>query len=541
MKLTRHNGRSGKNGVYNPKHNDRNFKIENSEHIDPELAKIDFLWDCYQGFATTEMREREELSSRFEKVEQAFYSQRYFDYCDGQHERNFKRGHPERDRTTEDLRLSKKTCPEESIIQIGTKEEHVDPVVLLKIASDYFLEFEKRFGTNVHILDWALHLDEATPHIHERHVFDVVNQYGEVQPAQDKALEALGVTLPYPDKPKSKTNNRKVMFDFICRTMLFDICKEHGLNLDEEPSYGGRKYLEKQDYILMKQKQKLAEQETQIGQKQQEISKADAQIGEKERALKEMESQFSEKQQALVHTEAQLHEKRQALEDAESQISEDKKVIEETSSHIREKDRELKNVKSLLEEKKETLVRTQASVDMTRENLDQAARELSRQKKAVEANYDTMRKQRQQMQELDMQIGDAEAFIEEVTETAYNEAVRAVTAKAVEETHNMDFEIIEKHRESLLSQRAGFSPQTRNIALQVMDSLINRFSGVTHSITERIRALFSEPERKEEIKKEIRNPVRKSVLGRLRAKQDEAVARNQSRRTQAGKKHNMEL
>ena len=58
MKLTRHNGRAGKNGVYNPKHNDRNFKIENAEHIDPELAKQDFLWDCYQGFSTTEMRDR---------------------------------------------------------------------------------------------------------------------------------------------------------------------------------------------------------------------------------------------------------------------------------------------------------------------------------------------------------------------------------------------------------------------------------------------------------------------------------------------------
>ena len=471
MKLTRHNGRSGKNGVYNPKHSDRNFKIENSEHIDPELAKKDFLWDCYQGFATTEMRDREELSSRFEKVEQAFYSQRYFDYCDGQHERNFKRGHTERDRTTEDLRLSKKTCPEESIIQIGTKEEHVDPVVLLKIASQYFSEFEKRFGTNVHILDWALHLDEATPHIHERHVFDVVNQYGEVQPAQDKALEALGVTLPYPDKPKSKTNNRKVMFDSICRTMLFDICKKHGLDLDEEPSYGGRKYLEKQDYILMKQNQKLAEQEKQIGQKQQEISEAEARIGKTELALKEMESQLSEKQQDLEH----------------------------------------------------------------------AAWELNSQKRAVEANYDTMRKQRQQMQELHMQIGDAEAFIEEVTETAYNEAVRAVTAKAVEETHNMDFDILEKHREALLSSRAKLTPQTRSIALQVMDSLINRFSGVTHSITERIRALFSEPERREEIKKEIRTPVRKSILSRLREKQDDVDARNQTRKTQTNRKYNMEL
>ena len=36
MKLTRHNGRAGKNGVYNPKHNDRSFDIANSEHIDED-------------------------------------------------------------------------------------------------------------------------------------------------------------------------------------------------------------------------------------------------------------------------------------------------------------------------------------------------------------------------------------------------------------------------------------------------------------------------------------------------------------------------
>ena len=30
MRATRHNGRSGKHGVYNPKHNDRKFDIANS-------------------------------------------------------------------------------------------------------------------------------------------------------------------------------------------------------------------------------------------------------------------------------------------------------------------------------------------------------------------------------------------------------------------------------------------------------------------------------------------------------------------------------
>ena len=36
LKLTRHNGRAGVHGTYNPKHNDRSFNLANSEHIDPE-------------------------------------------------------------------------------------------------------------------------------------------------------------------------------------------------------------------------------------------------------------------------------------------------------------------------------------------------------------------------------------------------------------------------------------------------------------------------------------------------------------------------
>ena len=50
MKGTRHNGRAGKNGVYNVKHNDRKFDIENSEHIDEERSKMNVYWDCYQQF-----------------------------------------------------------------------------------------------------------------------------------------------------------------------------------------------------------------------------------------------------------------------------------------------------------------------------------------------------------------------------------------------------------------------------------------------------------------------------------------------------------
>ena len=172
--------------------------------------------------------------------------------------------HTERNRTVVDLLKNNKTCPEESIYQIGTLEESVPPETLFRIVNEFYEEFERRFGSHIHILDWALHLDEGTPHIHERHVFDCQNRYGELCPQQEKALEELGIPLPNPDKPKGRHNNRKQTFDAVCRTILLDITKRHGLHLDQEPSYGGREYLEKQDYILMKQKEQLAAQEQQL-------------------------------------------------------------------------------------------------------------------------------------------------------------------------------------------------------------------------------------------------------------------------------------
>lgn len=288
MKLTRHNGRAGKNGTYNPKHNDRRFDIANSEHIDQERSKQNVYWDCYQGFRTAaDQEETDQIIYSFEQIEKAFYSERYDDFCEGQHERNRKTGHTARDRTTSDLWADKRTCPEETVIQIGTKDLSAPPEVLIQVSVEFFEEFERRFGEHIHILDWALHMDEATPHIQERHVFDCENQYGEIAPQQEKALEALGFERPDPDQPKSRLNSRKITFDAVCRTMLFDICERHGLHLDREPEYGGRAYLEKQDYILMKQKEKLAEQEQQIESKESELKALTIRIEDTEAFVEE--------------------------------------------------------------------------------------------------------------------------------------------------------------------------------------------------------------------------------------------------------------
>lgn len=417
MKLTRHNGRFGKNGTYNPKHNDRRFDLDNSDHINTERANQNVYWDCYQGFHFPKDRDQEErVVYSFEQIEKLYYAEHYNDFCEGQHERNRKTGHSNRDRTTEDLRLDKKTCPEESLIQIGTMEQSVPPDVLAEIAAEFFEEFQRRFGEYIHILDWSLHLDEATPHIHERHVFDCENRYGEIAPQQGKALEALGFDLPFPDQKQGKQNNRKMTFDAACRTILFDICGKHGLHLDQEPEYGGRAYLEKQDYILMKQKQKIAEQE---------------------------------------------------------------RVIDEKES-----------------------------------TLDS----------------------------LTIRIEDTEKFIDEISETAYETAVEVVKDKVIEETHNADFNEIEKLKRSMTSEKSRNTPQQKSIITQTLDILMKKFEGMTGHISERLAALFGDPVQK----KELQKPIRKSIRERLALNQKKADDYNRQRREEQGrtskkKQQNMDL
>ena len=265
LKLTRHNGRAGTHGTYNPKHNDRNFDLTNSEHIDLERAKGNIYWDCFHGFRSAlDPQDPNDLAATFSDVERQFYESHYSEFIERQNERNAKIRHTERNRSISDLLSSRKTCPEETIYQLGTKDDHASSEVLLAVVTEFIEEFKARFGDHVHVLDWALHLDESTPHIHERHVFDCENKYGEVAPQQEKALEALGFDLPDPAKSLSRRNNRKITFDAACRKMLFDIAKRHGLELEEEAEYGSRKYLEKQDFILAKQKELLSAQQNRL-------------------------------------------------------------------------------------------------------------------------------------------------------------------------------------------------------------------------------------------------------------------------------------
>lgn len=351
MKGTRHNGRSGKNGVYNPLHNDRRFNPEHSEHIDNERVRQNIYWDCYQGYTTMEDQEKENNFS-FEQIELAFYEEHYGDYVMKQNERHVKARHPDRCKEVEDVWKNKKTCPEESIYQLGTIDEHASVETLILV----FDEFKKEF--------------------------DATNRYGEIEPKQETALEELGFELPNPEKKRSKTNNRKVVFDSACRTMFLDICKRHGLELDEEPSYGGRKYLEKQDYIRMKQKEEIAENKELIKAQEDGIELRDDVIRKQAIEIEKKHDQIVKQGSILQFQDKKIEDATNQLEKLTLEIDDIESLLQDVSDVAYEK--------AVEEVTNEVMIKTRQDdiqlIEGTKNWIDQPQRKASEKEKNYAKN-----------------------------------------------------------------------------------------------------------------------------------------------------------
>ncbi|MBQ6415498.1 MAG: hypothetical protein IJJ65_04515 [Butyrivibrio sp.] len=247
MRGTRHNGRSGSHGVYNPKHNDREFDHDKAVDINSEMTPNNIYWNCFQGFTFHKDRGADWMP--FKDVELLYYKKEFSDWLDAQNERHIKGGHRDRVKTMEKIIENKRWCPEETIYQIGNINGTIDYNDLAMIVAETMQKIDERFGEYVCTLDWGLHVDEATPHIHERHVFFAPDEYGFRMPQQEEACRKMGLKLPCSEKERGRFNNRKMTFDSICRDIFLETCKAHGLEMEVEPIYGGKKYQEKTEFI----------------------------------------------------------------------------------------------------------------------------------------------------------------------------------------------------------------------------------------------------------------------------------------------------
>lgn len=322
MRATIHNGRTSHLGAFTPKHNDRNFNINRAEHIDPERVKNNRYWN-WTGKEIT-----------FEAAEIAFYEKHIRKHLDAQNARYEAQRHAERAKTMDEYRRSPQTCPEEVILQIGKRGDTIPADMMARIIQEQ-INWEQKQFPGVKVLNVALHMDEqGAPHIHERRAWVYTDKDGNLAISQNKALEQMGVELPNPNKPRSRFNNRKMSFSRMCREHLLQICREHGLEIEEIPQEKSRSGRTLEDYQAGEAEKRAAEADrrrqfseraAESAEKRAESARDAASSYEEhaEQVAKQINNEYGELADAGLQKQAmqeQLEEMQERLEQVQEQL-----------------------------------------------------------------------------------------------------------------------------------------------------------------------------------------------------------------------------
>lgn len=267
LRVSQHSGRQG-----SARHNDRSFlagrseawRQEHAPHIDPERTDDNVVW-TWNGQTDVEASER------------AWYAQEYQRAQEATNARYAREGHSDRCKSTDQLYEGRLTRPEEMILQVGTQADGIDPAEFAQAVDRYLDkldEWDTAHGGHMHILSIALHVDESSPHLHIRRVWDYTDRDGLCRLGQAKALQAAGVPLPDPNKPTGRFNNRKMTFDSMARSWWQECCREQGWDIETDARPDMR-HKSKQDYIRDQMAAEIDGLTAEIDTARQEAAQAD--------------------------------------------------------------------------------------------------------------------------------------------------------------------------------------------------------------------------------------------------------------------------
>lgn len=351
MRMTIHNARTSKKfGAFTPKHNDRNFNIKNAEHIDPERTGGNIYWN-WTG----------ESDISFEDAEKLFYEQHCRTHLDAKNARYVAQRHPERVRTMDEYRSNPRTCPEETILMIGNKDEYIPPQTLRAIC-ERLKDWEEKSIPGLTVLNLALHVDEqGAPHIHMRRAWIYRDENGTESISQGKTLEKAGIPLPHPDKPQGRNNNRKQTFSKQERQALYEICRGYGLEnlLEMQPREKSKSGRELEDYKAGKAEERAQAAEMRERAAEQAAEQARQEFNTIQAENRKLQQQNAELQEQVKQLQADRKWNHDSLKKLASERSERSKELKRINNTIRQKQRELEAIKEEVEEVKEYLTEGQ--------------------------------------------------------------------------------------------------------------------------------------------------------------------------------------
>ena len=343
MRMTIHNGRAGKDGAYNPRHNDRRFDISHAEHIDPERMPGNVYWN-WTG--------KKDIS--FEDAERLFYEQHCRTHLDAKNARYVAQRHPERVRTMDEYRQNPRTCPEETLLMIGNKNEYVPAKTLQAICED-LRNWEEKQIPDLKILNMALHVDEqGAPHIHMRKAWIYRDENGTESISQSKALEKAGIPLPHPDKPQGRNNNRKQTFSKQERQALYEICRGYGLEslLEMQPRERSKSGQTLTEYQARQAEERAQAAEMRERAAEQAAEQARRELNTIQEEKKQLQQQNKELQKQVEELQADRKWQHESLKKLSSARSERSKELKGINNAIRQKQAEFEAIKGDLEEVK---------------------------------------------------------------------------------------------------------------------------------------------------------------------------------------------
>lgn len=340
MRMTIHNGRAGKNGTYSPKHNDRQFDISSAEHIDPERMPGNVYWN-WTG--------RKDVS--FEDCERAFYEEHCRAHLDAVNQRHREQRHPERVRDMDAYRTARQTCPEETLLMIGNKNEYLPPRTLRAIC-EKLKDWEENTVSGLRVLDMALHVDEeGAPHIHMRRAWIYRDENGIESIAQNKTLQAAGIPLPHPDKPAGRHNNRKQTFSQMERKALYEICREYGIEslLEMQPREKSQSGREFEDYKASKAEERAKAAEMRARAAEERTQQAEASLKRVKRAKGQAQERTQRAQEQAEQQQAENNALKVIEGEIRSKMEREQRTARQLSEMNQKARQELKQVKEQLE------------------------------------------------------------------------------------------------------------------------------------------------------------------------------------------------
>lgn len=272
MRTMQHNSRANSKGrTHGTKHNDRDFDTDLADNIDQEKSQDNVYWHLYQD---------EDPEMTFTEAELKFYTETFGEQLQKTNDNYLRQSHPERCKDMATWKMARQNAPEETVLQIGKMEGHADAATLMDCFQEYNRRLEQwnqEHGRPFTQLSYALHVDEAVPHIQTRRVWHYQDDKGMTRIGQEKALAKAGVELPDPNWNETRRNNRKVAFDKMTRGMWLEVLQERGLDIEQIPVPDGKHNREKEEMIRDKY-QEISDETARLEEKREDLT---AQLQEK--------------------------------------------------------------------------------------------------------------------------------------------------------------------------------------------------------------------------------------------------------------------